>query len=158
MYYVWPNTVYLVSTCHIYVFVHICTYVPYHIWINFISQLQHINIVVFLLIIKHMKDSVFKHKNSHKIFDPLIGLALWINEQRPSSWKLHNYSILYREGVTRKAADLPWSNFYWVGERKHKIDSVGMWDFIICQCLQPQLQQTGPILSLFVKMLEYTLY
>ena len=37
---------------------------------------------------------------SYKIFDPLVGLALGINKQGPSSGKLDYHTILYGQGVT----------------------------------------------------------
>ncbi len=44
---------------------------------------------------------IYNETLPYQVFDPLVGLSLRVDEERPSSWELNNYTILDTQIVFR---------------------------------------------------------
>ena len=52
-----------------------------------------------------------KASTTYHVLDPLISLALWVNEEWPTTRELHDHTVLDAQIVLGQTSNLPATNF-----------------------------------------------
>ena len=66
--------------------------------------------------------------SSYHVFDPFVGLSLWVDEQRPASRELDDNTVFNTQVVLGQTCDLPTPDLDWFAQGRNEVTRVIVWN------------------------------
>ena len=88
------------------------------------------------------------NKRIYQVFDPAVGLSLWVDEERPASCVLYDDAVLDAEVVLGQSGDVPAADLDRIAQRVREEAVLVVRDANVVALLSPAFHHRQSVLAL----------